>query len=151
MPIILKEIAAWMTHPPASRCPFRFAVETWDTLDIALQQLENFRKVKRGRASANTMYHKVVQWVPSISCSRDENAISKSEVMDGIFPSSRARHLLLSKDGELVETYHRPAERDPKTDPRPSFNIPECLCVTSHSGTAGNLPSQAAECRVEIE
>jgi transposase len=27
-----------------------------------------------------------VHWVPRITCSRDEKAISKSEVMDGTFP-----------------------------------------------------------------
>jgi transposase len=66
----------------------RFAGEAWVKFEIALQEVEKFRQVTRGRASANTMYHKVVRWVPRISCSRDEEAISKSEVMDGIFPLS---------------------------------------------------------------
>ena len=66
----------------------RFAVGTWVTVDIALQPVEKFTQVKRGRASANTMYHKVVQWVPSISCARDDNAISQAELIDGIFPLS---------------------------------------------------------------
>jgi hypothetical protein len=39
------------------------------------------------------MYRKSVLLVPRISCSRDENAISKSQVMDGIF--------LLSTDANL--------------------------------------------------
>ena len=47
---------------------------------------EEFRQVRRGRSSANTMYRKIVRWVPSLSCTRDEEAISKSAVMDGIFP-----------------------------------------------------------------
>ena len=46
------------------------------------------RAIARGRASSHTMYRKVVRWVPRISCSRNEEAISKSEVMDGIFPLS---------------------------------------------------------------
>jgi transposase len=65
-----------------------FAVHTWIKVDIALQQVEKFSQATRGRASANTMYHKVVKSVSTISCSRNENAISKSEVMDGIFPLS---------------------------------------------------------------
>jgi hypothetical protein len=65
----------------------RFAVQAWVKVDIALQQVEKFRQVTRGRSSANTMYHKVIQWVPRISCSRDENAIAKAEVMNGIFPA----------------------------------------------------------------
>lgn len=64
----------------------RFAVEAWIKFDITLEQVEKFRQVQRGRSSTNTMYHKTVHRVPRISCSRDEPAISKSEVMDGIFP-----------------------------------------------------------------
>ena len=64
----------------------RFAVELWIQVDIALEPAEKFRQITRGRSSANTMYHKIVHWVPRITCSRDEKAISKSEVMDGIFP-----------------------------------------------------------------
>jgi len=64
----------------------RFAVEAWVKVDIALEQVEKFRQVTRGRSSANTMYHKIVQRVPRISCSRDQKVVSKSELMDGIFP-----------------------------------------------------------------
>jgi transposase len=64
----------------------RFAVELWIKVDIVLEPAEKFRQITRGRSSANTMYHKIVHWVPRITCSRDEKAISKSEVMDGIFP-----------------------------------------------------------------
>ena len=71
----------------------RFAVGTWVTVDIALQPVEKFTQINRGRASANTMYHKVVQWVPSISCARDDNAISQAELMDGIFPLSTNTNL----------------------------------------------------------
>jgi hypothetical protein len=39
------------------------------------------------------MYRKSVLLVPRISCSRDENAISKSRVMDGIFPLSTNANL----------------------------------------------------------
>lgn len=64
----------------------RFAVEVWVKVEITLEQREKFRQVARGRSSPNTMYHKIVQWVPRISCARDENAILKSKVMDGIYP-----------------------------------------------------------------
>jgi transposase len=66
----------------------RFAVQPWVKFDIALQQVEKFRQVTRGRASASTMYRKSVHAVPTINCSRDEHAISQAEVMDGIFPLS---------------------------------------------------------------
>jgi transposase len=39
------------------------------------------------------MYRKSLLSVPRISCSRDENAISKSQVMDGIFPLSTNANL----------------------------------------------------------
>jgi transposase len=62
-------------------------VEAWLKVDIAVEQVEKFRQVTRGRSSANTTYRKSVQSVPTISCSRDENAISKVEMMDGdLFP-----------------------------------------------------------------
>ena len=64
----------------------RLDVKAWVKVDIALERIEKFKQLKRGRAAANTVYRKVVLNVPRITCSRDENAISKSEVMDGIFP-----------------------------------------------------------------
>jgi transposase len=66
----------------------RFAVEAWVRVDISLQQVDKFKQIMRGRASANTMYRKSVLSEPRISCSRDENAISKSDLMDGTFPLS---------------------------------------------------------------
>jgi len=63
-----------------------FGVEAWVKVEIAIEPREEFRQVRRGRSSANTMYRKIVHWVPSLSCTRDEEAISKSAVMDGIFP-----------------------------------------------------------------
>jgi transposase len=66
----------------------RFAVEAWVQVDIALQQVEKFKQILRGRSSTNTMYRQSVLSVPPIHCSRDENAISKSQVMDEIFPFS---------------------------------------------------------------
>ena len=66
----------------------RIVGEAWVQFEITLQEEEKFRQIARGRASSHTMYRKVVRWVPRISCSRNEEAISKSEVMDGIFPLS---------------------------------------------------------------
>jgi transposase len=53
---------------------------------MALETVEQFRQIKRGRSSPSTLYHKIVRQVPRIIYSRDEQAISKSERMDGIFP-----------------------------------------------------------------
>jgi transposase len=64
----------------------RWAVGNWLKVDIAVQPVEKFRQVTRGRSSANTVYRKFVQSVPTLSCSRDENAISQAKGMDGIFP-----------------------------------------------------------------
>jgi len=50
----------------------------------AVEPREKFRQVTRGRSSLATLYRKIVRWVPSLSCARDEIALSKSEVMDGI-------------------------------------------------------------------
>jgi hypothetical protein len=68
-------------------------VELWIKVDIVLEPAEKFRQITRGRSSTNTMYHKIVYWVPRITCSRDEKAISKSEVMDGTFPLATNTHL----------------------------------------------------------
>ena len=64
----------------------RFAVESWIKVDIALQQVVSFRQLARGRASADTAYRKVVRWLPRLSYSRDENAIARAQLMDGVFP-----------------------------------------------------------------
>jgi transposase len=64
----------------------RFGVESWVAIEIALEEVEKFRQIRRGRSSPNTMYRKLLHWVPRISYSRDENAISQAAVMDGIFP-----------------------------------------------------------------
>src|SRR5207245_10323556 len=64
----------------------RFAVRGWIKVDIASVEVEKFRQVTRGRSSADTMYRKLVHWVPRINCSRDENAIARAELMDGTFP-----------------------------------------------------------------
>jgi transposase len=63
-----------------------FDAKAWVKCEISLERVEKFKQLKRGRAAADTAYRKIVHFVPRISCSRDENAISKSEAMDGIFP-----------------------------------------------------------------
>jgi transposase len=60
--------------------------EPWIQVDIALEKVERFRQVRRGRSSANTTYRKVAHWVPTIRYTRNENAILQSAAMDGIFP-----------------------------------------------------------------
>jgi len=64
----------------------RFAVQPWIKVDIALQQVVTFRQLTRGRASADTAYRRVVRWLPRLSYSRDENAIARAQLMDGVFP-----------------------------------------------------------------
>jgi transposase len=64
----------------------RFGVKDWVTVEIALEKVEKFKQVGRGRSSDDSRYRKIVQFVPVITCSRDENAIAHSEVMDGVFP-----------------------------------------------------------------
>jgi transposase len=64
----------------------RFDVGPWIKVDIALERVEKFKQLKRGRAGEDTAYRKLVHFVPRISCSRNENAIAQSEAMDGIFP-----------------------------------------------------------------
>ena len=75
--------------------------EPWIRVDMALEKVERFRQVRRGRSSATTTYRKIVQWVPTISYARNEKAISQSAAMDGIFPlatntSLDARAVLLA-------------------------------------------------------
>jgi transposase len=64
----------------------RFGAANWIKVDIALERVEKFRQVKRGPATEDSVYRRIVRFVPRLSCSRDENAISSSEAMDGIFP-----------------------------------------------------------------
>lgn len=64
----------------------RFAVEAWVKVEIAIEEVAKFRQLTPGRASSNTVYRKVRRWLPRISCSRDENAIARAELMDGVFP-----------------------------------------------------------------
>jgi|BarGraIncu00222A_1022003.scaffolds.fasta_scaffold26695_2 transposase len=61
-------------------------VEDWIRVDITLKEVEKFQQLKRGRSSSNTIYRRTVHQVPAIHCARDENAISQSAAMDGIFP-----------------------------------------------------------------
>ena len=63
-----------------------FAVKPWVRVEVTWESVEQFRQIKRGRSSANTLYRRMVRQVPHIHYSRDEDAISKSEHMDGIFP-----------------------------------------------------------------
>jgi len=64
----------------------RFGVGDWLTVEIALERLEKFKQVRRGRSTDNSMFRRIVHWVPSIQCTRNENAISAASMMDGIFP-----------------------------------------------------------------
>jgi transposase len=64
----------------------RFAAAAWVKVEIAMEEAVNFLQLTRGRASSQTVYRKVKHWRPRLSCSRDEAAIARSELMDGIFP-----------------------------------------------------------------
>lgn len=64
----------------------RFGVADWITAEVALERAEKFKQVRRGRSTGDSMYRRVVYWVPSIDCSRNEAAISAASAMDGIFP-----------------------------------------------------------------
>lgn len=63
-----------------------FGVEDWVEVNIALERVEKFRQARRGPATPDSMFRRTVQWVPTISCHRNEAAIAKAEAMDGIFP-----------------------------------------------------------------
>jgi transposase len=63
-----------------------YQVQEWVKYEIKLEEVEKFRQATRGRATAQTLYHRQVRLVPRILCSRDENAIARAELMDGIFP-----------------------------------------------------------------
>ena len=70
----------------AEKILLRLDVKSWVKWEIALERVETFKQLKRGRAAADTAYRKLVHFVPRITCSRDENDIARSELMDGIFP-----------------------------------------------------------------
>lgn len=64
----------------------RFGVADWITVEIALERVEKFKQARRGRSSDDSMFRRVIHWIPSIECSRNESAISQASAMDGIFP-----------------------------------------------------------------
>lgn len=64
----------------------RYGVEHWIKVEVALEEVEEYRQVTRGRSTANTVYRKLVRWVPRLSYARDEKAIAQSELLDGTFP-----------------------------------------------------------------
>lgn len=70
----------------AEKILLRYDAKAWVKCEITIERVEKFKQLKRGRAAVDTAYRKIVHFVPRINCLRDENAISKSEMMDGIFP-----------------------------------------------------------------
>jgi transposase len=70
----------------AAKIIAHFNVKSWIKYEVALERVEKFTQLKRGRPAADTVYQKTIHFVPSLSCSRDENAIATSEMMDGVFP-----------------------------------------------------------------
>jgi transposase len=61
-------------------------VEDWIKVEISFEEEEKFRQLTRGRSSSNTTYRRTVLRVPAIRYARDENTISQSAAMDGVFP-----------------------------------------------------------------
>ncbi len=64
----------------------RFDAGDWVNVDVALEQIETFKQVSRGRSSPKTVYRRTLRWVPRLTCSRNEAAIAASQAMDGVFP-----------------------------------------------------------------
>jgi len=64
----------------------KYGARKWVRVDIALERVEEFKQKKRGRASADMDYRRIVKWIPTLTAKRDVEAISESEAMDGIFP-----------------------------------------------------------------
>ena len=64
----------------------RSGVKEWLKVDIALERIEKFKQANRGRSSSDTLYRKSIEWLPRITCQRNESAIAESSAMDGIFP-----------------------------------------------------------------
>src|SRR5207248_10100970 len=95
----------------------RFAVRGWIKVDIASVEVEKFRQVTRGRSSADTMYRKLVHWVPGINCSRDENALARAELADGT--------VTLTTNTELDAAARLRAEND-----HPNVQRPQALLQT---------------------
>src|SRR5205823_2307499 len=135
----------------------RFAVRGWIKVDIASVEVEKFRQVTRGRSSADTMYRKLVHWVPRINCSRDENAIARAELMDGTFPLTTNTEL---DAAALLRAYkYQPnlekrqpgagffgtAQPDSRASPQSPFHIAQRLCLKQR--ISENSPVSTAECR----
>ena len=85
----------------------KFGAKLWIHTDITLEKVEEFKQKKRGPATQDTTYKKVVRLVPRISYRRNLDGIAQSEVMDGIFPLATNTDL---KPVEVIKSYkYQPA------------------------------------------
>ncbi|HEX4851874.1 MAG TPA: IS1634 family transposase, partial [Puia sp.] len=64
----------------------KFGVGHWVHADITLEKREEFKQKKRGPATKETTYRKIIRMIPRIHCHRNLDGIAKSEAMDGLFP-----------------------------------------------------------------
>lgn len=64
----------------------RFRVEDWLQVDIKMDSDEKFKAMTRGKPTAETSYRRIVKKTPRLNIKKKVENISKSELMDGIFP-----------------------------------------------------------------
>ena len=63
----------------------RFGAKKWINVEIAVDNIEEFKQITRGRSSEKTSYRKVIKSIPRIICRRNLEGIAYSEIMDGVF------------------------------------------------------------------
>jgi len=60
--------------------------EKWVQAEISFQRIETFKQKTRGRATDDTDYRRIIKHIPRLTIRRNIEAITRSEVIDGIFP-----------------------------------------------------------------
>lgn len=64
----------------------KYKVEKWIDVDIQIEEVEKFKQVTRGKPTMETRYKRTIKRVPKIISSLNQEGISRSIAMDGIFP-----------------------------------------------------------------
>lgn len=64
----------------------RFKVADWIQIDIALEEVEKFKALTRGKPTQSTHFKRQVKWVPRLQIQHNEEGVARSRSMDGIFP-----------------------------------------------------------------
>ncbi len=91
----LKQLSESKRRGPKTEAAYRkasekilahYKVSEWIDVHIALEEIEKFRALHRGKPTASTHFKRLTKWVPRLQISENQEAIARSQSMDGVFP-----------------------------------------------------------------